>query len=78
MRYILTLFLFFISLYMTHAQYTVQGSVLDEHQQALIGATVVLLEPVDSSMVAFAISDSDGLFTIDEVDTGVGNLVNLA
>jgi len=70
MRYILTLFLFFISLYMTHAQYTVQGSVLDEHQQALIGATVVLLEPVDSSMVAFAISDSDGLFTIDEVDTG--------
>lgn len=55
---------------MTHAQYTVQGSVLDEHQQALIGATVVLLEPVDSSMVAFGISDSDGLFTIDEVDTG--------
>ncbi len=70
MRYILTLFLFFILFYMTHAQYTVQGSVLDEHQQALIGATVVLLEPVDSSMVAFAISDSDGLFTIDEVDTG--------
>ena len=35
-----------------------------------MGATVVLLEPVDSSMVAFAISDADGLFTVDQVDSG--------
>ena len=70
MRYILTLCLIVMTLIATYAQSTVQGSVLDEDQQSLIGATVVLLEPVDSSMVAFAISDADGLFTIDQVGSG--------
>ena len=70
MRYILTLCLIVMTLIATYAQSTVQGSVLDEHQESLMGATVVLLEPVDSSMVAFAISDADGLFTIDQVDSG--------
>ncbi len=70
MRYILTLlFLVFIVIAMT-AQHAVQGTVVDEQKEALLGATVVLLEPVDSAMVAFAISDSDGQFTLDDVETG--------
>ena len=70
MRYLVTLFLLVMSVQSSYAQYTVRGSVQDEEQQALLGTTVVLLEPVDSSMVAFAISDAQGHFTIDEVDAG--------
>ncbi len=52
------------------AQILVQGTILDENKTELVGATVVLLEPVDSSMMSFGISDNDGIFTMEDVEAG--------
>jgi len=52
------------------SQHIVTGQISDENGTPLIGATVVLLEPQDSAMVSFAISDNDGRFTLDEVESG--------
>lgn len=70
MRSITILLLLFSHLLNLHGQHLAQGSVLDENQSWLVGATVVLLEPIDSTMVSFAISDSDGEFSLEDVEAG--------
>lgn len=52
------------------AQHQVQGSVADESNNPLTGATVMLVEPVDSTMVSFAIADSKGNFRLDDISKG--------
>lgn len=52
------------------AQYNIEGSIIDENQTELIGATVVLLDNQDSSMVAFSISDNSGTFHLDDIEEG--------
>jgi len=70
MRLLATLLLV-VGVYSTaYSQHILQGTILDESETPLIGATVVLLEPVDSSMVSFAISDNDGIFTLEDVESG--------
>ena len=51
-------------------QSLVQGSIVDEANAALTGATVVMLDSQDSSMVSFAISDDQGRFLLEDVPSG--------
>lgn len=48
-------------------KFTVKGQIQDSDKQPLIGASVVLLNPVDSVLVAFGTSDEYGLFEIKNV-----------
>lgn len=50
-----------------HAQ-TVHGSILDESDMPLTGATIVAMSPLDSSMLSFAISDDGGHFTLEDYE----------
>ena len=63
-------FLLFLLPLLSYGQTTLQGKVLDTQNEALIGSTVVLLSPEDSSMVAFGISDTEGIFYLEDVDPG--------
>lgn len=68
MKYFI-IFLLFVTSNLS-AQHLLEGKVLDENHKELVGATVVLLESKDSAMVAFSISDNDGIFHLEEVDEG--------
>ncbi len=46
------------------AQYTLQGTILNHDNQDLEGATVVLVNAIDSTMVTFSISDRNGQFKL--------------
>ena len=46
------------------------GQVLDEHQEAIYGATVMVLHPKDSTMCKFALTDERGLFRIKGLKKG--------
>ena len=48
----------------------VQGWVTDEQSQPLMAATVVLLQPSDSVMVTFGITNAEGRFVMNEVPPG--------
>ncbi len=52
------------------AQVSVKGTVIDENQNGMIGATVVLLDAIDSSMINFALSNAAGNFEIEDVELG--------
>ncbi|MEL6837288.1 MAG: outer membrane beta-barrel protein [Bacteroidota bacterium] len=66
---LLVLSLFLFSGYMLAQKNTVQlrGSVLDQEKQPLTGATVVVLNPLDSALISFAISDGKGQFNLNRV-----------
>ncbi|HAP62752.1 MAG TPA: hypothetical protein DCR93_25720, partial [Cytophagales bacterium] len=49
---------------------TVSGWIADENNEPLMAATVVLLQPSDSVMVSFGISNEAGGFTMAKVPTG--------
>ena len=49
------------------ADYQLSGTVTDPDQQALPGATVVAMNPVDSTLLSFAISDGNGTFTLKRI-----------
>ncbi len=51
-------------------KYNVQGFVQDQHNDALIGATVVILQASDSTMIGFSITNNDGKFLIYDVPLG--------
>lgn len=53
-----------------YSQTTLHGEVSDQNKELLTGATVVLLEDQDSSMVAYAISDERGGFRLDDLEPG--------
>lgn len=55
-------------------KYTVTGTVQDSTDQPLIGGTVVFLNPADSVMAGFGITDGDGSFAIDKVPGGTYNM----
>lgn len=69
MKLTLLLSLLFISFF-SFAQYSINGSVADQNDQALSFASVVILNEVDSSMVTFGLTDDKGIFKIDVSDTG--------
>ena len=48
----------------------INGKILDAENKPIIGATVVLLENMDSTMVSFAISDESGDFQLRNVGNG--------
>jgi len=52
------------------AQISVSGIVQDENKEGLIGATIVILEASDSTMVNFALSDEEGRFSIEDIELG--------
>ena len=52
------------------AQHLVEGIIIDENKNSLVGATVVLLDKQDSSMVAFSISDNEGTFHLEDIEQG--------
>jgi len=52
------------------SQHIVEGRILDDVDEALVGATVVFLDSEDSSMVSFAISDNVGAFMLEVDELG--------
>ena len=50
--------------------YSISGVVSDEEKTTLLGATVVVLDAADSTMLAFGITDETGKFLIYDVPKG--------
>ena len=65
---ILTILTFSISVF--GQDYSLSGVVRDEENTALLGATVVILDAVDSTMLAFGITDESGKFLVYDVEEG--------
>ncbi len=66
--------LFFFSLLMTsmnivNAQYEIIGKITDHQDTPLLGATVVLLDGIDSTMVSFGLTDDMGRYRLEDVDS---------
>lgn len=54
-----------------HAQRVeIQGTLLDENGEGLVGATITLLNKSDSIMVAFSVTDASGGFKMDKAPKG--------
>ncbi len=51
-------------------QQTISGKITDKTEQALYGTTIILLEPQDSTMVSFGLSDENGMYRLDNVPSG--------
>ena len=64
------IFLFHFVSSTAQSRFNVSGNVIDSTQTALIGATVVLLNEVDSVLIAFDISNQKGVFNIKKVKAG--------
>ncbi len=64
---------FIVSLWASYCigQYKITGSVVDQNNQALTGATVVLIETSDSTMVEFCLTNNKGEFVLNDVSKGV-------
>ncbi len=61
------LLLCFITAFGQIKRYTVSGKIIDAENNAIIGASIVLLNPADSIMIGFGGSDVDGKFTIKNI-----------
>ena len=48
----------------------IQGKLLDENNEGLVGATVTLQNQSDSVMVAFSVTDSEGNFSMEKAPKG--------
>ncbi len=64
------LFFFLISTSSIHAQFSIQGTVLDSLNQPIVGANVVLLQQQDSVMQSFSLTDDEGYFTLRSTSAG--------
>ncbi len=51
-------------------QTTLQGNLINEEGEPLMYATAVLLQPLDSTMAYYAVSDQDGYFLIKNIKKG--------
>ncbi|WP_118975219.1 TonB-dependent receptor [Taibaiella koreensis] len=69
-RFIMICLLLLVGSLASYANYRITGKVSDTATQPLPGASVSLLNPQDSTMVAFAISNREGRFLISEVKSG--------
>lgn len=70
MKKIVLLLLFFIAGVCAILAYTVKGSVADTSGEALVSASVRLLNAKDSTALKGAVSDADGRYTIKDVAAG--------
>ena len=52
------------------AEHTLRGRVLDEFEEPLVYATVVLLSPADSTVQYFDVADKEGLYEIEDIKAG--------
>ncbi|NNL93151.1 MAG: outer membrane beta-barrel protein [Saprospiraceae bacterium] len=66
--YLLLLFECFV--FSLFGQYTIEGNVSNHLNEPLIGATIVLLESADSTMVAFSLTNTEGGFEIGDLEQG--------
>lgn len=65
------LLLVIVAAFTTQAQkVSIKGQVVDTLSNAMPSATVMLMNPKDSSLVNFGVSDSKGFFEIKNVSTG--------
>jgi len=69
MKKICLLFSAILSLFVIelHAQITILGQLKDSTENAIVGATVMLLSPIDSVLVNYTISNSDGKFIFKNI-----------
>jgi hypothetical protein len=65
---IVLLNLLFITI--SFAQHTLSGRIIDENNEPLTYAHVVLLAPVDSTLKYFDVADDDGLYEIKHIKPG--------
>lgn len=70
MKNILAFILFLITTHAFAQQTTLQGKLINEEGEALIYATAVLLNPIDSTMAYYAVSDEAGDFSIKNIKKG--------
>jgi len=52
------------------AQHSIKGRVIDEDGKPLTYATIVLLNPVDSTMQYYDVADDEGYYKIDNIKSG--------
>ena len=64
------LFFIAISISVSAQDYSLKGIVIDEEKTPLLGATVVVLDAIDSTMLAFGITDEEGKFLVYDVPKG--------
>ena len=69
MKHLLTLIAIFSSI-SVNAQNSISGHVVDENKEALYGATVVLLEATDSTIVNFCLANESGYYKINDLEQG--------
>lgn len=69
-RTIFLLILIILPLMAMGQNYSISGYVFDENKNAMSFATTVLLNPKDSTMKYFGVSDKDGYFNIKNISAG--------
>lgn len=75
MKYLfITVILCFTQWSMMAQKYTVSGQIQDVDQTNLIGAVVVALNPIDSVLMGYTVSNGDGKFTLPKLSKGSYNL----
>jgi hypothetical protein len=70
MKVLLSLLLFFISIFTSQAQNSLQFSVKDKQNQAIPFASILLKKQSDSSLVKGYISDENGILKASNLPTG--------
>lgn len=70
MKNILIIILLLSSTFVYSQRSSLKGVLLDENGEALMYATAVLLNPADSTMAYYGVSDKNGLFVIKNVKEG--------
>jgi len=70
MRTVIALVAFIIPLSLFAQNYSIHGEILDEEAMAMPSATVVLLNPSDSTLQYFGVSNKEGRFEIKGIKEG--------
>ncbi len=68
MKYII-FSIFIILHYSGFAQYNITGNIFNIENEPLVGATVVLLD-LDSTMIAFSLTNNDGKYFLEDIEQG--------
>lgn len=69
-KFYLLFYLLIVSTFSMAQKYSVMGQVMDTLSNPLPSATVMLLNPKDSTLVNFAVSDARGVFEMKNVSKG--------
>ena len=73
-RIILWCFCLFLTNVIVAQKYSLKGQVQDEEKINLIGATVVALDPIDSTLMGYTVTDVNGMFLIKGLSAGKYNI----